>query len=388
MPKSTGSRQRRGRGEGSIFPYRGGYRAVLTWIDASGRRRQRTAQAPTAAEARRRLLELRSAAERGELTPTRVTVGDWLRRWLEAIRPQVRPSTWRGYEALVRVHLIPALGRIELRKLAPSDVERLTAAMIEAGNAPRTAAHARVVLRRALADAQRDGLIARNPAALARPPYVATRALVAGRDYLEPADLRRLMTAAMLHPYGPLIVVLASTGLRLGEALGLAWADVDLDAGRLTVRRTLGRTSGGGFGLVEPKTRKSRRTLDLPRVAVTALRRQAELQATWRAEIGAAWTNDEDLVFTDRLGEPLRQWNVHHALRGILAAAGLPPVSVHALRRSCAVALLAGGASLFQVSRQLGHSGVGITEAHYAGLAAELRREAATALDRVLGGEA
>jgi integrase len=92
------------------------------------------------------------------------------------------------------------------------------------------------------------------------------------------------------------------------------------------------------------------------------------------------------LVYTDQVGRYVRPWAAHHALRRILAAAGLPPVSVHALRRSCAVAMLSGGASLFQVSRQLGHSGVAITEAHYAGLAAELRRETASALDRVLGG--
>lgn len=375
MDKPTGSRPRRGRGEGSLFPYRGGWRGVLTWIDPAGRRRQRTIWAPTWNEARRRLTELRVALDRGELPTTRLTVGAWLTSWLETIRPQVRPSTWRGYDQSVRCHLVPALGRLELRRLEPAHVERFVASMIEAGSAVRTAALARVVLRRALAAAQRDRLVADNAAALARPPYIPTRALEAGRDYLEPADLRRLFSAASLHPLGPLIIVLGSTGLRLGEALGLRWSDVDLEERRLTVRRTLGRLADGGFGLVEPKTARARRTIDLPRVAVAALRRQAELRP------------GEELVFADELGQPLRPWALRPALTAILRTAGLPIVSVHALRRSCAVAMLAGGASLFEVSRQLGHSTIVITERHYAGLATELRRRTAAALDAALGAE-
>ena len=218
MAQSSGKARRRANGEGSIYQYRGGWRAALVYTDPDGTRRRRTVSGKTQADVRRTLSALRADLDRGLTPPERTTVAEFLAGWLEASRQRIRHSTWRGYESCCRVYIVPAFGRMELGKLAPADVERLTARMIASGLSARTAALTRVVLRRALGDALRDGQVHRNVAALARPPHVPSRSLEAGRDYLATDDLRRLLLAAKVHPMGPLVTVAATTGMRLGEA--------------------------------------------------------------------------------------------------------------------------------------------------------------------------
>lgn len=377
--------RRRANGEGSIYPFRGGWRGAVTWTDHDGTRHRRVVSAKGKDEVRRRITAIQGDLDRGLTPPTKTTVGTFLTAWLETIRQRVRPSTWRGYETNVRVYLVPAVGRVELGRLSPSDVERMTAELIGSGRAPRTAAMARTILRRALADAQRDSQVHRNAAALARPPHVATRSLEAGRDYLDGDQLRRLMSACRVHPIGPLVIVAASTGLRLGEILGLAWSDVDLESGTLAVRRSLARTHDG-WALSEPKTKRSRRTIDLPRATRTALERQSELQAIAQDDAGAAWQDRDGLVFTDAIGRPRSGSEVNHAFHRILTAADLPSIPFHGLRHSAATAMLAAGVPLKTVSDHLGHSTIVVTADRYAGGSAPGRREAANAIDQALGG--
>jgi integrase len=384
MTKSTGTR-RRANGEGSIFPYRDRWRGAVTWTDADGIRHKRVVTSKVKGDVRREVARLRAALDQGIAPPPRTTVADFLATWLDASHQRIRHSTWRGYESCVRVYLVPAFGSVELGKLTPTQVERMTAGLIASGHAPRTAALARTVLRLALGDAVRDGLVARNVAALARPPYVPTRTLEAGRDYLDGAQLRKLVTAAKVHPMGPLVTLAAMTGLRLGELLGLEWHDVSDTAGTLTVRRSMARTPDG-YALSEPKTKRSRRTIDLPAVAIAALDRQRELQGVAKGAVGTAWQDMDGLIFTDPVGRPLRGATVNHVFHRILEAAALPSIPFHGLRHSAATAMLAAGVPLKVVSDQLGHATITITADKYAGTTPALRRSAADAMDAAMGG--
>jgi integrase len=370
------SHRRRAGGEGAIYTTSDGRVRGSVWLDdpQTGKqiRRYVTGRSRTAVVAKLEELKRQSAA--GAL-PVRGTVGEFLAGWLEASRQRIRPATWRQYESIVRVYLRPAVGGVQLSKLTPSHVERMTAALIAAGKSPRTAALARVVLRRALGDAQRDGLVPRNVAALARAPHVPIRALTAGRDYLAAEDLRRLVSGARLHPQGALFILAATSGLRLGELLGLSWSDVDLDGGTLTVRRSWAR-AWNGWALAEPKTARSRRTIHLAATAVDALRRHADLAG--KPEPAAP-------VFSDERGNRLRPEDVNHAFHRLLEASGLPSVPFHALRHSAATAMLAGGVPLKVVSEALGHSTITITADRYSGVVPAQRRDAAAAIDRALG---
>lgn len=400
MPKSTAkSTRRRSPGEGSVYPFRGAHRGVVTWTDPDGARHRRTVRGQTSAEARDKLDDLRRDLRLGTLAPAgpALTVAGYLAEWIERDRARVRPSTWRGRETHVRVYLVPALGRLTLARLAPKDVERATTSFIKSGRpetaeqrrrgrqtrrpvAPLTARHVRSTLRLALADAVRDGLVGRNAAADARPPYVEHRAVT----YLPAADVRRLLDATRDDDFGPLYALAATTGLRLGELLGLAWRDVDMTAGTLTVRRSLARASGGGWALAEPKSARSRRTIPLPATARAALDHQRIRQDALRLAAGTAWQDRDDLVFTDTIGRPMRPEGVSVTFGKARGAAGVPVVRFHDLRHSAATMMLAEGVPLAVISEWLGHAGIAITASHYAAVVPALRRDAADAMDRAL----
>ena len=305
------------------------------------------------------------------------TLGAYLARWTTAARPTLRPATWREYAGHVDRYWTPKLGGTPLTRLRAGGVERVMADMMAAGRSASTARAARTTLRRALKDAQRDGLVLPNAAALARPPRV---------DRSEPRALtvdetHRLLAATQDHRFGPLYALLLGTGLRLGEALGLAWSDTSADS--LTVRRSLARADGKGYALAEPKTRRSRRTVMLPTIAREALARQRERQDQAKGAAGSAWQDRDGLVFTDAIGRPLSPTVVSHGFREVADALGLP-VRLHDCRHTYASTLIQAGVPLKTVSEALGHSSIAITADVYAHLADSSRREAADAMDRAL----
>jgi integrase len=294
----------------------------------------------------------------------------------------VRPSTYRGYEQQVRTNLRPLLGPVPLARLTPTDVEGMQAQLLATNRAPRTAKVARLVLSAALADAVRDGLVGRNVARLARPPRVERQEM----KVLSAADARQLVARTSDEPNGPLYAVALASGLRQGELLGLVWRDIDLDAGIVTVRRSLARNDTGGFSLQPPKTARSRRTISIPELGIAALRRQRRQIAAMRLAAGAAWRDQHDLVFADPIGRPLSGSLVTKQFSDALRKAGLPHVRFHDLRHTYATLAIAAGVSLRTVADALGHSSITVTADTYAHVTPEMKREVATALDRVLEG--
>jgi integrase len=375
--------RRRANGEGSIYKDASGrWRGAVTWTDSEGRTQRRTVSAVLRNDAKRRLGVLRAELDRGLEPATTEMVAEYLGRWLSTGRTTIRPASWRQREQNVRLYLTPALGRLTLAKLTPADVERMTDAMIARGLSPTTAIGARITLRKAIADAMRNELVYRNAAALARPP----RKVRVDLQYLDRDAMRRLLTACDGHELGPIVVLAATTGLRQSELLGLAWSDVDLMAGRLSVRHSMARNWTGGYSLAEPKTTRSRRTIHLPALAVDALRVEQASQAERQAIAGDRWQDRDGLAFTDAAGRPLRGTAVTHDFQKLLEAADLPRIPFHALRHSTATTLLAAGVPLTVISDALGHSTLSITADLYTAVVPELRRDAADAMDRALGG--
>src|SRR5689334_3826977 len=113
MAESTVARSRsdkkRGNGEGSLYEYRGRWRAALTWLDGQGIRRRRVISAPTFAEARQKLTVLRADLDKGREPAALGTVGEYLTGWLDTARQDIRPATWRQRDQVMRTHVIPRL---------------------------------------------------------------------------------------------------------------------------------------------------------------------------------------------------------------------------------------------------------------------------------------
>lgn len=301
-----------------------------------------------------------------------LTVGDFLRRWVMGMT-DLAPMTYRQHEMIVRVHLEPAFRHKLLTALRPSDVD---AYLSRRDLHPQTLRHHRSTLRRALNDAVRDQYIASNPAALSRPPRLRTTE----RRYLTAAEARRLIDTSRDDRLWPLWTLLVTTGLRLSEALGLAWSDVDLDAGTVRVARRLLRVNGE-WRTTQPKTAKSRRTVMLIPQAVEALREQRVRQDEWRDSPKPI----DGLVFTTPSGKPIHGPNVLPSFYRALERAGLPRLTLHDLRHSCATMLLTAGVPLPVIAKTLGHSSIRVTADLYAHIVPELERDAAARLAEALG---
>jgi integrase len=359
----------------------GAWRGAAMVLDPiTGRQVRRYVSGPTSDAVRRKITRLRADADRGVTSAgPRLTTGAYLTRWVESIGSTIRPSTLRGYEGHVRAYWLPRIGDKPLAKLSPADVEAAMAALAARGVGPTTIRGARTTLRRILGRAVRDGLVTRNVAALAAPPRAGATEI----DYLEPAQVRAMMEATAADELGAAWTIAVTTGLRLGELLGLSWADINPVAGTLSVRRSLARDAAGGWSLGETKTARSRRTIPLPTAAKAALEDQGGRQDAARRTAGSAWQDRDGLIFTDAVGRPIPPGHVSKAWRATADRLGIT-VPFRALRHTAATLWLTAGVPLIVVSEALGHTNLTITQMHYAAVAPELRAATADAMDRAL----
>ncbi|MGD9891152.1 MAG: tyrosine-type recombinase/integrase [Dehalococcoidia bacterium] len=310
----------------------------------------------------------------------RETFGQFLDRWLrDVVKPSVRPGTYESYEQKVRVHIKPALGKWPLDQVTPQRIQAFMNEKREAGQSPRSVQYLRAIIRRALSQALKWDLVTRNAATLVDPPRLKRREA----SIFSAEQARTLLDALKGDRLEPLVMLTLATGLRRGEVLGLRWADVDLDAGTLTVRGQYQRMEGV-WTFVEPKSDTSRRALALPGFVIAALRTHRTRQLEERLSIGSEW-EDYGLVFPTATGAPQDGSSLSHQFAKRVKRAGLPAVPFHGLRHSVATLLLAKGLTLGEIQKVLGHSQISLTANLYAHAAPEIAQRAADTMDAVFG---
>jgi integrase len=366
--------------EGFLYKKRDRRRKVDRWyavLTADGRRHYHAAEPNTRDGAKRLLAELQRDRKAGVLGSRDLTLGAFLQSWLETVKLSgtLAPATVKQHESGIRLHIAPALGDRNLSALSVAEVRALLAGKSVLD--PQSRRHHRATLRRALADALRDGLVTRNVAALAEPPKLTRRE----RPVLTAAEARRLIDGTRddrLWAYWTLAV---TVGMRSAELLGLTWDAVE--EGRLHVRYTLHRDEAGQPVLMPPKTAKSRRTIPLPAIAVQALDATRKQQLAERMKAGKP--GREGLVFTTRDGIPYRGENMAPRLHRITARLGLPRVNPHDLRHSAATILYSLGIPTPTIADMLGHSSTRVTDDLYRHRVAALQDEAVAAMQRAVG---
>lgn len=320
---------KRGNSEGSITQLSDGRWQARVTLE-NGKRK--AFYAKTRAEAAQKLTAALRDRDRGLPVglDERQTLEQYLASWLETIKPTVRPRTWKRYAELMNQHAVPALGKIPLAKLAPQQVQRLYSSKLEAGLSSTTVHHLHAVLHRALAQAMRLGLVARNVSELVDVPRMAEREL----HVLDREQVRLLLAAAQGDRLEALYILAVSTGMRQGELLALRWSAINLDRRTVQVRATLQRTKEDGYTLAPPKTKQSRRQITLTNLACDALRAHRARQAQDRLAAGPAWDGTHDLVFPNTVGKPLDGMNLlhysfHPLLRRAAAAHSRPRPTPH-----------------------------------------------------------
>jgi integrase len=386
-------------GEGSVYQRAsdGLWIGSVTLSWEGGKRKRKTVSAKTAQEARAKLREVQKNVDAGlPVGDGKITVDQLLDRWFNTVlRHQVASVALSNYEGIASCHIRPTLGSKQIAKLSPVEIDALLSKKLDSGLSVSTVRRIRSVLAQALTQAQRWELVGRNAAALSRPPKASRRE---GRS-LTPDEARKLMAALRGHRLEACFLLMLGTGLRRGEALGLRWDDIDLDRAVVTVRnqlrREVGRTNsetgereGAGLVLIEPKTEKSRREVDLPGFVVAALKTHKARQAAERLNVGPAW-RDSEFVFTSSIGTPLDPRNVTREFGTTAKRAGLQRADegawhIHELRHTAASMMLDQNLAIEVVSAVLGHSSIRMTADVYGHIARSSRQASASAMDAAL----
>ncbi len=345
--------------EGSVYQRKNGTYCAK-YKDAHGT--YRYIYRKTKSEARQALREALTDRDAGITPVAKMTVGSLLNEWIEDIRGTISHRTWLSRESIVRVHIKPSVGSVKLSRLSHTEINRLYKSKLNEGLAPSTVKLIHVILNQAMREAVHLKYIRRNPLESVRAPK-----LVAGEyKILSTEQVHHLFSAIRYTRYEPTVVLGAACGLRVGEALAIRHEDVDLEAGTISIKRTLWR--GQTFN---PKTDKSMRKLKLPKVAIEVLSRHSyKDKGGWLLETAKS--------------KPVSAPNFHLAWKRILRQSGLPDTKFHTLRHGAASLMLANNVPIPAVSRFLGHSNSNTTLRVYAHMVDGMEDAAARGIDDAL----
>jgi integrase len=361
---------------------------------ATGRWRQLTKGGfRTKREAQAALNEAKAALRAGTFVESsRLTLGAFLiEQWLPTARAVVRPTTWTTYRIYAEAQVVPALGHIPLQALTAAHLNRLYSDLAHHGRRdgrgglkPKSVRHVHVLLHKALSDAVRWGLVARNVADAADPPRVPRQE----RGAWSAEELRAFLAATSEDRLAAMWLLFATTGMRRGELLGLPWRAVNLEAspGRLAVVQTVVVIDQRPVVVAEAKTATSHRQIALDPFTVAALKAHRVRQLGERLAWGPAWV-DTGLVFTHEDGQVLHPEHVTKRFARLVRDTGLPPITLHGVRHSYATAALAAGEPLKVVSERLGHASTSITANLYQHVLPSMDERTANAVaNLILGG--
>jgi site-specific recombinase XerD len=373
--------QRRGHNEGSIYQRASDHRWTAAVTLANGSRR--VYYGSSKREVRDKLMSAQALNREGRLVASgNQTVEVYLNTWLRHKASSIRPHTAVAYQLSID-RVAPYIGRIRLSALQPTHLQECYSMLLRKGPrgkplSGRSVEQTHGVIRTALRYAVKVDLMPRNPADLVDPPHGEHREI----RTLSIDEAYSLFESTKSDPLHALWVILATTGLRFGEALGLMWSDVDVPNARAVVSRSLQRQQGRGLVLVGTKTAASRRTIELTRIAVEALKTHRTHQLETKLLLGSDW-RDSGMVFCSAVGTPVDPANARHQFYRALQVSGVAAIRVHDLRHTAATIMLQQGIHPRVVQEMLGHTNISMTLGIYSHVIPTMHRDAVDKLDEL-----
>lgn len=318
----------------------------------------------------------------GRIDGRGLTLGQYLDHWLST-KLNVRENTRRMYRDMIRMYIKPGLGHVKLARLSPSQVEIWQSALLDKDLSPTTVAHARTILFGALKSAMRKGMVRGNAVEATDGPRRATP-----KHYpLSLEEANTLLAACEGMRSGLMFELSLACGLRPEEAIGLRWEDLELSGARgvIRVRRVVQHLrGGGGWRWYEPKTKNSERCVVFPAELAAKLTEHRRMQLQQKLKAGQSWKNN-DLVFTDRIGEPVKYGTALDQFNRIIEKSGLPSeISPYSLRHAFVTFSLVAGIDIKTVSREVGHSKPSFTMDRYGHVLDEMHETAADRREALL----
>ena len=355
----------------------------------TGKQIQKSIYGKTQKEVRERLRKITSEIDEGSyLEPSKCRVGKWLDIWLNEYTENVKPYTKYSYQVTIKNHLKPAFGYVRLAELNTVMVQAFLNNLVRSkaeggkGLSPKTAINIHGVFHRALKQAVNIGLIRSNPTDACIRPRGERKPI----RPLEDEEVGAFLRAIEGHRFALLYLVDLFTGMRQGEILGLTWDCVDFRRGTIFLYRQLQqRQAKGDFGyyFTSLKNGKSRTITPAPTV-MRVLQAQRKAQNEMRLRAGAAWHNDEELVFTDELGRPLSRRTVYKNFKQIANQLDLPNLRFHDLRHTFATISFQSGDDPKTVQENLGHHSAAFTLDVYGHVTDRMKRESAERMERFI----
>lgn len=367
-------------------------RTTTTWYvvvdagrDTKGKRRQKWHGGyRTRREAEAVRAKLVNQIHRGEyVTPTKTTLAEWVvDPWLIFAKTRLKISTWTSYKRTLELHVLPTLGATALSAISSSMLNHLYASLLDNGKlnggggglSARSVRYTHAIIRKVLADAVDAGLLAVNPAANAKPPRAA-RSAAPTMNFWTADELARFLDVIRGHQLELAFHLLALTGMRRGEVLGLRWDDVDHDAGRLAIRRSR-VVVGYTVHELAPKSHQAR-VVDLDRTTVALLREH-------RDAVGPAVASGVPVVTVN--GLPAHPDRLTKVFDEIIRLNGMRRIRLHDLRHTHATLALRAGVPVKVISERLGHESPAFTLTQYAHVMPGMQAEAAEQVAALIRG--
>jgi integrase len=318
-----------------------------------------------------------------------LTFGAYLTtRWLPGKKLELARSTWDGYRRKIDRHILPTLGKVPIRRLRPHHLEALYDQKLHPTDgrkplAPKTVLEIHLIIRGALNDAERRGIVTRNVAVIAHASKLRAIPKVEQQAWTA-QQLQGFLRAAAGHRLFPALWLISTTGLRRSELLGLQWPDVDLEAATLSINRGL-VSVGYETHVSRGKTSNSRRAIDLDTTTVRVLSAWRDWQRTEQAVVGVEPTG---WMFTNAGGEPIHPHSISQTFERIVKRAEVPRIRLHDLRHTHGTLLIKAGIPVKVVSERLGHGNPVFTIDTYQHVLPGMQAEAAGVFEKLIAPEA
>lgn len=378
MAVKKGAKKGNGRGSVRQLPS-GKWQARVTLTDQRGEEARHTLGTyQTKTEADAAISAALTDAARGQFAVTdKTTLGEYLQAWHE-VRKQGQAATYaRSHESMMNAHILPALGKRRLSSITPRDLEAFYAGLTYQddrrgeglkGVKPLGDSMKRLIhnmLHQMFAEAVRHGDLLRNPADVARPKYTREAAQDSTPKAWTEEEAAQFYRVARQDSRGVVFCFMLSTGLRIGEALGLRWPNVELgeDKARVHIVESLVSVNGKATRTT-PKTARSRRTVAVAGDALAILKEQPAKVALDR-EAQPTRFKPSDAVFTNSIGGPILPDTIYTHMHRLCAAAGVPYKGTHVLRHSFISIQGQHGQQLEVISAHVGHAKASFTRDRY-----------------------
>lgn len=384
--------KKRSNGEGSIYKRKDGkWCATITLCNdlLTGKPKRQSFYGNSRQEVSAKLIESQGRIQNGSyIEPSNLTLEQWLDYFLYKYKKTgIRPKTFENYEYLIRVHLNPRIGSHAIMKLTPEIIQNFYNFLSSKGRSdgkgglsPKTVRNIHNLLHDSLQQAVKSGKIMRNVSEATTLPRKQPKEI----QPLSMADELTFLETASSDRLGIAFIVSLSTGMRLGELLGLTWSCVNMSDGNIIVKQALVRVKifdenknyESKLIFQEPKTKAGIRNIPLPSNVLVSLNAHRLNQSKEKLLVGDKY-EDEDLVFCTELGHPIEPRNFIRKFQQLLKISSLEKTNIHSLRHTYATRLLELNEHPKVVQELLGHSTIAITLDIYSHVFPEIKKAAA-----------